>query len=59
MEILKTAKRPAMPQQLSLTFETAMIRSLAPPERRAVTTALVGLLIEASGVNGKRDDDER
>ncbi len=59
MEILKTAKLPAMPRQLSLTFETVMIRSLAPPERRAVTMALVGLLIEASGVKGERDDDER
>jgi hypothetical protein len=59
MKTLKTAKLPATPQQLSLTFETEVIRHLAPPERRAVTTAVVGLLIEASGLKGERDDDER
>lgn len=48
-----------MADQLSLTFETEVIRRLAPPERRAVTMALIGLLIEASGLKGERDDDER
>lgn len=59
MEIRRIAKLPAMADQLSLTFETEVIRRLAPPERRAVTMALIGLLIEASGLKGERDDDER
>ena len=58
MEIMKTAKLPATPRQLSLTFETRVLRSLAPAEKRAAMMALVELLVEASGLMEERDDNE-
>ncbi len=52
METQTTAKLPATTAQLSLPFQMEVIRRLTPPERRAVTMALLSLLIEASGRKG-------
>ncbi|RWE69651.1 MAG: hypothetical protein EOS63_33760 [Mesorhizobium sp.] len=60
MEAQNTAKLPTVTTaQLSLPFETEVIRRLTPPERRTVTMALLSVLIEASGLKGEHDDDER
>jgi hypothetical protein len=57
MGYVKKAKAAIVPQQLSLTFETEVIRRLAPRERQMVTTAVAGLLIVASGLKEEHDDE--
>ena len=55
MENLKKAN--AAPLQLNLSFGTEVIRQLAPTEQREVKLALIGLLIEASGLREESDDE--
>ena len=55
MENLKKAN--AAPLQLNLSFGTEVIRQLTPTEQHEVTLALIGLLIEASGLREEPDDE--
>jgi hypothetical protein len=55
MENLKKAN--TAPLQLKLSFGIEVIGQLAPTEQREVTLALIGLLIEASGLTQEPDDE--
>lgn len=48
------------PRQLSISFDSGMLRGMSHPERSTTLTRLVNLLLEAAGVaTGERDDDKR
>jgi hypothetical protein len=50
----------AGPRQLSLSLDSAKLRSMTPPDRSAALVLLARLLMEAAGVVAtERDDDER
>ena len=57
METHKRTDQPATRQQLSLIFEPGLIAGLSAKERRSVTTALIELLIEASGLKRGQDHE--
>jgi hypothetical protein len=50
----------AVPRQLSIPFDSARLRGMSPPERRAAVTRLASVLLEAaSGAAEEADDDQR
>lgn len=48
---------PAEPRQLSMVLDAPKLRGLSPSERDALLGALAGLLLEASGIPEREDDD--
>jgi hypothetical protein len=48
------------PQQLSIAFDSARLRGMAPTQRRIALARLASLLLAAANVAaGERDDDDR
>ena len=45
------------PRQLSMALDAPKLRGLSPSERDAVLGALAGLLLEASDIAEREDDD--
>ncbi len=48
---------PVEPRQLSIALDAPKLRGLNPSERDAVLGALAGLLLEATGILDREDDD--
>ena len=48
---------PIEPRQLSMALDAPTLRGLSPSERDAVLGALAGLLLEASDIAERGDDD--
>ena len=48
---------PIEPRQLSMALDAPKLRGLSPSERDAVLGALAGLLLEASDIAEREDDD--
>jgi hypothetical protein len=42
-----------------MPFDSKRLRGMSPSERRTALVGLAGLLLEAAGVAGEHDDDER
>ena len=60
MRNLPTSTLPSpAPRQLSMPFDSKRLRGMSPSERRTALVGLAGLLLEAAGVAGEHDDDER
>jgi hypothetical protein len=62
-ELQKRCKSRSLPpvqrEQISFTFESMGLRGLTTAERIKAVARLSQLLMEAAGVAGKGDDDER
>lgn len=50
--------RPPAPQQLSMSFESAVLQDLSSIERASVVAQLALLLLQAAGLDAGADDDE-
>ena len=57
MENAKKASAVVARQQLNLIFETEVSCHLTPKQRQEVVLALVGLLLESSGLEKGNDDE--
>jgi DNA-binding transcriptional ArsR family regulator len=60
-KIRKTALAvaPMQPRQMSIAFESSVLRRLSDPERLKALTHLAHLLMLAAGVAAEERDDER
>lgn len=50
--------RPPAPQQLSMSFESAVLQELSSIERASAVAQLALLLLQAAGLNAGGDDGE-
>ena len=48
---------PVEPRQLNMALDAPKLRGLSPSERDVVLGALAGLLLEATGILEREDDD--
>jgi hypothetical protein len=54
-----SALSPRSPHQLSILFDSPMLRGMSPSERRTLLARLASLLLEAAGVaTAEVHDDE-
>jgi hypothetical protein len=49
----------AAPRQLSIPFDSAMLRGMSPSERRAAITQLASVLLEAANVAAEEGNDDQ
>ena len=55
---MKRKSRSAPRRQLELALDAAVLRDLGRDDRKRVVELLAQLLLEASGLTDKEDDDE-
>jgi hypothetical protein len=50
---------PAVPHQLSIAFDSLLLREMSPSERSKVVAHLASLLTQAAGAATEEPDDDR
>ena len=56
--LIAAPSRPPAPQQLSISFESAVLQELSSIERASVVAQLAFLLLQAAGLDAGGNDDE-
>ena len=60
---MKNSPAPAVlsaaPRQLSIPFDSTMLRAMSPSERRAAVARLASLLLEAANIAAEEGDDDQ